>query len=94
MAKEINREIQDVFTYLDLLKDSGITNMFGATPYLVDQFDLDKRTAANYLILYFQANKTNQVMEVSNCCGSEPSYLSDEICGECLEHTCFNEIEL
>jgi hypothetical protein len=59
MAKEINREIQDVFSYLDILKDSGVTNMFGATPYLVDQFDLDKRTAANYLILYFQANKTN-----------------------------------
>ena len=59
MAKEINQEIQDVFSYLDILKDSGVTNMFGATPYLVDQFDLDKRTAANYLILYFQANKTN-----------------------------------
>ena len=59
MAEEINKEIQDVFGYLDILKDSGITNMFGATPYLVDQFNLDKRTAANYLILYFQANKTN-----------------------------------
>ena len=32
-------------------------------------------------------------MNVSNCCGAEPSYLSDEICGECLEHACFNEIE-
>ena len=29
----------------------------------------------------------------SNCCGAEASYLSDEICGECLEHACFNEIE-
>ena len=27
----------------------------------------------------------------SNCCGSEASYLSDEICGECLEHAEFNE---
>ena len=27
----------------------------------------------------------------SNCCGAEASYLSDELCGECLEHTCFNE---
>ena len=29
----------------------------------------------------------------SDCCGAEASYLSDELCGECLEHTCFNEIE-
>ena len=27
----------------------------------------------------------------SNCCGAEASYLSDEICGECLEHAEFNE---
>ena len=40
---------------------------------------------------YINQYKTD--MEVSNCCGSEPSYLSDEICGECLEHACFNEIE-
>ena len=26
----------------------------------------------------------------SNCCGAEASYLSDEICGECLEHAEFN----
>tara|TARA_R110000796_G_scaffold48413_6_gene116079 strand:+ start:3383 stop:3580 length:198 start_codon:yes stop_codon:yes gene_type:complete len=55
----VNEEVENVFTYLDVLKDSGVTNMFGATPYLVDQFGFDKRTAANYLILYFQASKTN-----------------------------------
>ena len=27
---------------------------------------------------------------MSNCCGAEPSYLSDEICGECLEHAEFD----
>jgi len=27
----------------------------------------------------------------SNCCGAEASYLSDEICGECLEWAEFNE---
>lgn len=26
---------------------------------------------------------------MSNCCGAEPSYLSDEICGDCLEHAEF-----
>ena len=29
----------------------------------------------------------------SDCCGAEASYLSDDLCGECLEHTCFNELE-
>ena len=29
----------------------------------------------------------------SDCCGSEPSYLSDEICGDCLEHAVFTETE-
>ena len=27
----------------------------------------------------------------SNCCGAEPSYLSDELCGECLEWAEFYE---
>lgn len=27
---------------------------------------------------------------MSNCCGADPSYLSDEICGECLEHAEFD----
>ena len=26
--------------YLDGLRESGVTNMFGATPYLVDEFGL------------------------------------------------------
>jgi hypothetical protein len=27
----------------------------------------------------------------SNCCGAEPSYLSDERCGDCLEWAEFDE---
>ena len=30
---------------------------------------------------------------MSNCCGAEPSYLSDELCGDCLEWAEFNEDE-
>lgn len=29
----------------------------------------------------------------SNCCGAEPSYLSDELCGACLEWSEFDEEE-
>ena len=36
--------------YLDGLRLSGLTNMFGAAPYLVDEFpELDKRQARTVL---------------------------------------------
>lgn len=31
--------------FLDGLRDSGITNMFGAAPYLVQEFDITNRKA-------------------------------------------------
>jgi len=30
---------------------------------------------------------------MSNCCGAEPSFLSDELCGDCQEWAEFNEDE-
>ena len=30
-------------------------------------------------------------MMQSDCCGAEPSNLSDMKCGECLENSCFTE---
>jgi len=30
---------------------------------------------------------------MSNCCGAKPSYLSDELCGYCLEWAEFEEDE-
>jgi hypothetical protein len=27
----------------------------------------------------------------SECCGASPSEISDELCGECLEHTEFDD---
>jgi hypothetical protein len=33
------------YTYLDSLRESGETNMFGATSYLMDEFDLEKKEA-------------------------------------------------
>ena len=60
MAKEITKEVKEVFTYLNELRDSGVTNMFGATPYLVDEFGFDKRNASNYLILWMQSYKSEK----------------------------------
>lgn len=35
--------------YLENLRRSGVTNMFGATPYLMDEFGLSKREASSIL---------------------------------------------
>ena len=43
----INKE--EVFEYLDDLRESGITNMFGAAPYVADEFNIEKDEARKYL---------------------------------------------
>ena len=35
--------------YLENLRKSGVTNMFGATPYLMEEFNLDKKEAIKIL---------------------------------------------
>ena len=45
MAKTTNK----YWIYLEQLRRSGVTNMFGATPYLMEEFDLDKKEARKIL---------------------------------------------
>ena len=42
-------EFEEYFEYLDQLRESGVTNMFGATPYLVEEFGVDRSTARRIL---------------------------------------------
>lgn len=42
-------EFERYFEYLDQLRESGVTNMFGATPYLIEEFGVDKSTARRIL---------------------------------------------
>lgn len=44
-----------VFDYLDELRDSGETNMFGAGPYLEARFGFDSREAREWLVRWMQA---------------------------------------
>tara|TARA_B000000475_G_scaffold266316_1_gene255919 strand:+ start:2600 stop:4036 length:1437 start_codon:yes stop_codon:yes gene_type:complete len=44
-----------MFTYLSDLRDSGVTNMFGAAPYLANEFGLDKRTAREILAKWMKS---------------------------------------
>jgi len=43
---------RDVLNYLNDLRDSGITNMFGAAPFVADQFDLTIKQSRELLSLW------------------------------------------
>lgn len=41
--------MEKYFTYLNVLRESGVTNMFGAAPYLQNEFGLSKYEARDVL---------------------------------------------
>jgi hypothetical protein len=45
----MNVDKEVIFEYLDELRESGETNMFGARPYLVRRFDLNPSEAGKVL---------------------------------------------
>ena len=46
---EITKFEKEVFNYLNELRESGVTNMFGAGSYLVDEFEISKQEASKLL---------------------------------------------
>lgn len=42
-------DINEVYDYLDALRESGDTNMYGAGPYLQEEFDVTRREAHDLL---------------------------------------------
>jgi len=40
--------------FLDALRDSGATNMFGAAPYLVEEFGVTRHEAKNLLLTWMK----------------------------------------
>lgn len=40
---------EEYLVYLDELRESGVTNMFGARPYLADEFGLSNKDAGEVL---------------------------------------------
>jgi hypothetical protein len=42
-------DVREEFLYLNQLRYSGETNMFGATPYLQEEFGLDRQEAKSIL---------------------------------------------
>tara|TARA_R110000822_G_scaffold13424_8_gene47813 strand:+ start:389 stop:589 length:201 start_codon:yes stop_codon:yes gene_type:complete len=51
MRKTTDQE-QEVLEFLNILRDSGATNMFGAVPYIKDEFNLDSKEAKSLLMLW------------------------------------------
>jgi hypothetical protein len=51
MRKTTDQE-QEVLEFLNMLRDSGATNMFGAVPYIKDEFKLDSKEAKRLLMLW------------------------------------------
>tara|TARA_R110002020_G_scaffold103752_8_gene243145 strand:- start:5710 stop:5865 length:156 start_codon:yes stop_codon:yes gene_type:complete len=41
--------MKEYFDYLDELRESGVTNMFGAAEYLEGEFGVDRKEARNIL---------------------------------------------
>lgn len=41
--------------FLDDLRESGVTNMFGASPYIQREFGVDKREAADILMEWMKS---------------------------------------
>ena len=50
--RPLNQTEHDCFMYLHTLRESGVVNMFGATPYLVRDMGIDQPTAKRILSLW------------------------------------------
>ena len=48
------------YIFLEKLRKSGVTNMFGAVPYLIDEFpELDKQSAKKILVEWMKTYDRN-----------------------------------
>jgi hypothetical protein len=59
--RKMNEELkkyEEEFNYLETLRQSGITNMYGAAPYLAEAFCISKTDARNILNLWMKNYET------------------------------------
>lgn len=52
-------KIRPEFEFLNRLRESGVTNMYGASPYLAAAFDLPRREASKILVEWMQWVENN-----------------------------------
>ena len=49
IQQQQEEQMEEYFTYLDALRESGVTNMYGAGPYLRNEFGLDRNESHRVL---------------------------------------------
>ena len=47
-------DLVEIYGYLDMLRITGVTNMFGAGIYLQDEYGLDKKEARTALVFWME----------------------------------------
>tara|TARA_R100000655_G_scaffold77867_1_gene117162 strand:+ start:18457 stop:18654 length:198 start_codon:yes stop_codon:yes gene_type:complete len=45
---------KEVFLFLDILKESGVTNMLGSVPYIMAEFNINKIKSRKLLISWIK----------------------------------------
>lgn len=48
-------ETKEHYEFLDELRESGATNMFGAGPYLQDEFGMNRREAGKVVVAWMES---------------------------------------
>ena len=51
----MTNDYKTYFDFIDELRESGVTNMFGAVPYLMDEFILDNEEAKDILVRWMES---------------------------------------
>jgi hypothetical protein len=54
---QMQYDMEEYFSYLKSLRDSGVTNMFGAAPYLEAEFGMTKKQAVFVLSRWMESFK-------------------------------------
>lgn len=52
--KAKDKQLQEYYSYLDTLRELGVTNMFGAGQYLEKAFNLKPREARDILLFWMK----------------------------------------
>jgi len=52
------------FEYLDRLRESGVTNMFGSVPYIQNQFDVSESQAKRIFKAWWETFDENETLAV------------------------------
>jgi hypothetical protein len=74
MALPEASELTKLFEYLDALRESAVTNMFGARPFLIRETTVDPANAGNVLSAWMKTFDGSAVdVRVDKALAEEPS---------------------